>query len=142
MGPFASCFCNIPKGSILVASMKSHWSLLDREQTVQLRNMRCSLIICKLSADLQGFILVFFRNLDFRFFRETFIFFVGVGIKLSLHGYIGNRRGQRLLVHVIKQKKKIEHTGTKMIECENQRKYILDGFGYFQCISLYNLQGF
>ena len=109
---------------------------------MQLRNMRCSLIICKLSADLQGFILVFFRNLDFRFFRETFIFFVGVGIKLSLHGYIGNRRGQRLLVHVIKQKKKIEHTGTKMIECENQRKYILDGFGYFQCISLYNLQGF
>ena len=47
-----------------------------------------------------------FRNLDFRFFRETFIFFVGVGIKLSLHGYIGNRRGQRLLVHVIKPKKK------------------------------------
>ena len=86
--------------------MKSHWSLLDREQTVQLRNMRCSLIICKLSADLQGFILVFFRNLDFSFFRETFIFFVGVGIKLSLHGYIGNRRGQRLLVHGIKPKKK------------------------------------
>ena len=106
MGPFASCFCNIPKGSILVASMKIHWSLLDREQTVQLRNMRCSLIICKLSADLQGFILVFFRNLDFRFFRETFIFFVGVGIKLSLHGYIGNSRGQRLLVHVIKPKNK------------------------------------
>lgn len=48
----------------------------------------------------------FFVTLTSVFFRETFIFFVGVGIKLSLHGYIGNRRGQRLLVHVIKPKKR------------------------------------